>query len=159
MDRLALLVGGDLPPAVAREIEEHLASCESCREEHAAYESARRSLFVLKGAGSGPAPDLWPGIREQLGAPPRRSRVPVRLLATAAAALLVAVLGLRVLNTEAPVEPVKPPPAPSAAVAQSVPAESEYLLEEVTVGGGAAVYDTAPEITMLDTERSEWDEF
>ena len=162
-------MGGDLPPAVAAEVEEHLENCGSCEAELTRYEEARRSLFVLKGASGGPAPDLWPSIRVQLGEP--RRRVPRLLqIGAVAAALLLAVLAFQQLVlAPGPVGLVTPEDeesgdAPGAvAVGTPLPAadpvQSDFLLDEVIVGADSAVYESAPAITTLEPERSEWDEF
>lgn len=90
---------GVLPEAVGRQIEDHLASCEGCRRELAAY----RRLGTALGPGprdesspaSGPG-DLWPAVRSRLR--PRRPGVAwvqatwEPALAVAAAALVAVIL-------------------------------------------------------------------
>jgi len=87
---LPLFVGGDLDAARAAAVEDHVATCESCAAELAAFGASRQTLFALKGEPRPSAPDLWPSIRLRLGVPPRVRRWrPVR----AAAAVLLAVAG------------------------------------------------------------------
>ncbi len=164
-DRLPLFVGGDLAPAIAAQVEEHLSGCEICREELASYEDARQSLFALKGGGGGATPDLWPSIRKELSGPPRRFSVPLRPLA-AAASVLVLLIGARSLLTDGPA-PLIPPMegVPVEVTVADPPAEQsaspihEFLLEELLVAGEPAVYRTAPSLTTLEPERGGWDEF
>ncbi len=175
-EKLPLFVGGDLLPAIAARVEEHLERCASCEAERARYEDARRSLFVLKGAVVGPAPDLWPAIRAQLAAPPRRARRPLRIVAAVAAALLVALLGTSQLRSTKPADEsvvgdgiVAPENGSFAGIAEAValmppppasaPVRREFILGQVAVSSESIDYEGAPGISTLEPERSGWDEF
>jgi anti-sigma factor RsiW len=175
VNRLALFVGGDLPPAVAAEVEDHLENCDACGAELRRYEEARRSLFVLKGDSGGPAPDLWPSIRTQLGKPPRRVPRLLRVGAVAAAILLAVLAFNQLVLTPSPGDLItaKDGVTPSdgddreapevVAVGVPVPAtdpvQSDFHLDEVIVGADSAAYESAPPFTTLEPERSAWDEF
>jgi predicted anti-sigma-YlaC factor YlaD len=92
-------VDGDLVAAEVHELELHLASCSSCRDE----ERELRSLLAQAAAlprQVRPERDLWPEIAEEIGRPRRVLGFPVRTAAwggglAAAAALVVAILAGR----------------------------------------------------------------
>lgn len=78
------------PAPVRARLEDHLASCASCRDELASALELRRLARAL-GGHVAPSRDLWPAIERRLA--PRPSRIP--LLALAASVL--AALGLALL--------------------------------------------------------------
>jgi anti-sigma factor RsiW len=173
---LPLHVGGDLDPARAAAVDEHLAVCEACAAERAEYERSRQSLFALKGEPRPDAPDLWPGVRLRLGEAPRpRIAFPLR----AAAALLFVAAGAAALvfgfgaggdavdpRPETPIvaeqaspEAEVPAAVPAAPAATLMPPGSgDYVLAEV----GPDVDDVTgdlPSVVPAVPERTGWDEF
>src|SRR5262245_7783395 len=115
-DRLPGLLYGDLPAAEAAAVEDHLAGCPACRNEHAALRGVRRALDAL------PAPPvevdlprLYRAEADRRARQLRRWRRAAVALAGAAAVLLL-VVGLRLeLRVEAHQLVVRwgtPPPAP-----------------------------------------------
>ena len=87
-ERLDRHLAGQLDPAEARLVDEHLAGCAECRAD---LEAARFLAAPVAGLRReiAPAADLWVGIAPRLSRGPRRLSVPVWVMA-AAAVLLVA---------------------------------------------------------------------
>jgi len=88
-------IDGTLDPAVAREMDRHLASCEGCRAATADMRAVLKAAAALP-TSIAPPRNLWPEIAARLeGAAPARNirRIPWRRWAplAAAAVLLVAV--------------------------------------------------------------------
>jgi hypothetical protein len=77
---------GELDPAVAGALAEHLASCAACRALAADLERLRSAARALPDAVEPPR-DLWRGIEVRIA--PRRRRVSYRWLAAAAALIAV----------------------------------------------------------------------
>lgn len=92
-NQLTAYCHGELPPAEAQRVAEHLRQCERCRGEHQKIEAAVQSLQRM---AQETAPDsLWRGIESALDAPARPAGIPVlRFSAAAAMALLLIVAGL-----------------------------------------------------------------
>ncbi len=156
---LALHVGRDLPPEEAARVEDHLRGCEACERERERYDRSRRVLFRLRGEARGPAPDLWPAIRERLPAPPSPSRrLPLRAaaaLALAGALGLGAILALSSPGGAGASRPRAPAPAVRADPPPP-PAEPEFLLAEMKVPPG---YRPLPRIRLADPRRGTRDDF
>lgn len=168
---LPLLAGGEIRGRRAEILDLHVRRCRRCREELARYEASRRSLFRLKGARSGAAPDLWPEIRRRIEGSPEPSRRRVRPWGVAAAALAAAlVIGVAFVDFRAPPPPAPAVPGEGVALAPDAPApdarpvspgDGSYPLEEVGPVRVAetASFDTFPSVRSADPERSSWDEF
>ena len=109
-ENLTLYTYGELDPVPSREVENHLKSCEGCRQEH-----RRLSTILAKVKETGAAPQLSPlearamasDIRRKLKAGPRRTwwqpyldLTPSRLIPAAVmtAALIIAVAVIGYLN-------------------------------------------------------------
>jgi hypothetical protein len=92
-NQLTAYCHGELPPAEAQRVAEHLRQCDRCRREHEKIEATVQSL---RGMTQEAAPDsLWRGIESALDAPARPVGIPVfRFAAAAAMALLLIVAGL-----------------------------------------------------------------
>jgi hypothetical protein len=132
-DRLPALLYGDLQPAEASALQEHLATCAACRRRHAALERVRCALDTV------PAPEVQVDVprlyREAAARQLRRARRwrGAAVACAAVAALLLAVLGLRIqvrvegqqlvvrwgavpvndaVPVPAPAQRVQPPPSP-----------------------------------------------
>jgi hypothetical protein len=93
-ERLAEFVYGDLTPAEAREVEEHIRSCPACRREHAAVVGVRS---LLDRTGIPAVPTDLPGIyRRAAELQGRRARAWRRagmgILGAAAAVVIVTML-------------------------------------------------------------------
>jgi anti-sigma factor RsiW len=172
-DLLPLYVGGDLPERDDAAVEAHLDGCGSCRAELDRYEESRQSLFALKGATEGPAPDLWEDIRKRLpDRPPRVRRIP---WAAAAAVLLVAggALAWTALRP-AGSEPARKPPgvatsddwsvkdggsAPEDPPVRVGAGGSEFVLAEVGPAAASRGFDSLPSVRPVEDDRKVWDEF
>ena len=113
-ENLTLYTYGELDPVPSREVENHLKSCEGCRQEH-----RRLSTILAKVKKTGAAPQLSPlearamaaNISRTLKAGPRRNWwrqyldfMPSRLMPAAAmaAALVIAVAVVGYLNLDKP---------------------------------------------------------
>jgi anti-sigma factor RsiW len=96
--RLDDYVDGECPAAELHEIELHLASCASCREEERALRSLLREAAALPKVAH-PERDLWPEIAAEIKTRPRLlafpSRPAIGIGLAAAAALLLAFVMLR----------------------------------------------------------------
>ena len=76
LDRLDDLADGVLPEPERRALEDHLASCDACREEE------RRLRAILAAARAlprekTPPRDLWPEIAQAIGAVPAGAMIPI----------------------------------------------------------------------------------
>jgi anti-sigma-K factor RskA len=76
--RLDSYVDGDLGQDDRRQVEAHLAGCETCRAEAEAIRSIKRETAALP-RRIDPMRDLWPGIEPRLGHRHRQSRGMPRL--------------------------------------------------------------------------------
>ena len=91
-DLLGPYLLGALERAEAREVEEHLETCDECREEARGLRSAHERLADLAGISEEPPPELKDRVMAGM---PSRFSIRVPFLAAAAAALCVlAVLGV-----------------------------------------------------------------
>jgi hypothetical protein len=119
-ENLTLYIYGELDPVSGREVENHLALCEGCRQEH-----RHLSSILAKVRETGGAPELSPravramaaDINRQLKAGPEQTRwwrypgfMPPRLIPAAALAAIlmiaVAVIGYLNLNQTTGMPPV-----------------------------------------------------
>jgi hypothetical protein len=120
---ISAFVDGELPFPESLAVVDHVASCEACRR---FYLDSRRLSERLAEAPAAPAPDaVWERLAGSASPSPARRRLgPRRLrsLGLAAAAVLVAALGVARLRSPAP-----PPAADSAA--------STSPLREIVVEG------------------------
>jgi anti-sigma factor RsiW len=119
-ERLAEFVYGDLTPAEAREVEEHIRSCPACRREHAALAGVR-SLLDQAGtpAISADLPAIYRRAAEIQGRRARAWRRAGMGILGAAAAVLIVTMLLRlevradarqvVIRWGAPAEPQESP--------------------------------------------------
>lgn len=87
LDRLPLLVGGELTGPDRRRVERHLITCPGCRHRHEALSGA---LAALRGAAevtptSPETPTLWPALERQI----RETRHAPRGIALSPTALLI----------------------------------------------------------------------
>ncbi len=105
--RLGLHVDGELPPDQAEALQQHLAACPACQEEHAAIRQLATALSNAQRASV--PPRLWPAIDQSLDRPrdalrrirgtPAKWRRPWVLGAAAGVVLLV---GLGLLDIAQP---------------------------------------------------------
>ncbi len=161
--KLPLFVGGDLDAREASRVEDHLAACARCRDDYRRFDESRRSLFLLKGAEAGPAPDLWPSIRKDLlAAPMRRRRRPF----VAAAVLLLSAGGGMLALLPGHPEPGtvhrEPELVGTAGVRTQAPdpgRRTEYLLDEVVMQGDFGEDGATLSLRPLAPSRDGWDEF
>lgn len=168
---LPLLVGGEIRGRRAEILDFHVRRCVRCREKLASYESARQSLFRLKGARTGPGPDLWPEIRQRLGGPPvaaRRRVRPVAVWAAAVAATLLIALGIGRLDrpsgsasTVVEEGVALAPDLPEPASEPVSPGDGEYPLQQVglVTDADAESFDAFPSVHSAAPDRVSWDEF
>ena len=97
------LVDGQLTVGERRQVEDHLAACEACREQLAALERLLEQVEALPRSVS-PEADLWPPLAERLTARPRRPAAggwPI-WLRQAAAAVVFMTLGAMLSQLLAP---------------------------------------------------------
>src|SRR6185369_9786762 len=75
MESLEEYLSGTLKPAVLRDIEAHLNSCETCRQEVAGMQECSQLFSVLKAEGAelAPAPGFYARVMRQVG---QRQAVP-----------------------------------------------------------------------------------
>jgi anti-sigma factor RsiW len=75
MESLEEYLSGTLKPAVLRDIEAHLTSCETCRQEVAGMQEFSQLFSVLKAEGEelAPAPGFYARVMRQVG---QRQAVP-----------------------------------------------------------------------------------
>ena len=105
LERLDEFMDGELPAALAAELESHLGSCPSCRSEADTLRSLISCAESLPRSMEPPT-DLWPGIKARLKAersdrsalpfpafPAPRPRKCVALPYAAAAALVLGIAG------------------------------------------------------------------
>ena len=68
MDSLEEYLSGTLKPAVQRDIEAHLSSCESCREEIQSMQDVSHLLVIpAVRRSSRPSPGFFAGVMRQVG--------------------------------------------------------------------------------------------
>lgn len=139
MDRLSEYVDGELTAGEREACEAHLLACPECREVVSELRVIAAEARVLEDRP--PAADLWPGIRERLGAAPLRvatGGAPARRLSFSLPQLIAAGLAFAVVGaggtlaigargSRAPVatDPVIAS-APAASPAASVPGEETW---------------------------------
>lgn len=147
-EQLSGYVDGDLTAADRRQVEEHLASCDSCRQLASELEELASRAGRLPDRV--PDHDLWPGISEELGAAGEsesflRRRLRLSVPTLAAAALLIAALGSGVtwilLGEDAVV--TGDSPAPVAVGTTGVPASP---------GSGGFLFATAASRGLAELE-------
>jgi anti-sigma factor RsiW len=73
IDQLSDYVDGELPGGERARVEAHLASCAECQAIAADLQSLRLAASGLPGRS--PGRDLWGGIEERIGSPPRAAAV------------------------------------------------------------------------------------
>ncbi|MBS1241109.1 MAG: putative zinc-finger [Gemmatimonadetes bacterium] len=114
-DRLDDWVAGRLPGDLTVELEQHLARCQECRLDADATGTVRAALDGLPSSVP-PGRELWVGIEHRIADRSRRRQL--RTLATAAAVVLAAGLGL--------VATIRRATAPDASPAPTADALSQY---------------------------------
>ena len=71
LNRLEEYFDGTLSPAAHREIEAHLAGCESCRDELSSLGALLDTVAELREKRTEPPRDLWPDIATRIAMGPR----------------------------------------------------------------------------------------
>lgn len=68
---------GEIDPATASALAEHVATCRSCRAETSQYERLRDALAAVAAREPDPPPDLFPAIVARTSGSRRRNAMPM----------------------------------------------------------------------------------